>query len=335
MIRITRPFNRRPARHAVVLFLAFVLVAPDTLAQDLPDDLVDELRRTVTEALDQDSLGAGYAALVNFAVAPDISTARYSIDGDGGEEPELQVTRVPLRKMFATRDNGWTPFVQGNFSYQVFDAGFALGEGERIDAEWKSLGATISLGAEIPIGEHFRLLPVIDAGLVRLENSARYTGDLANLLLRPVLQGVLFDWDSDAWVLGASLSFDYDRPFERFGMKVHGSLTHQYVDSHGASSPFIGFSNHVTTLNVQAESKHPTGKSFFGYPLSLVAHLGSTHLFGGHRDALGFEQFLDGGLALEADVSEKGWRVQGLRLGAKLIAGKDVSGWGLILGFRY
>lgn len=320
---------------SALLGLAWMLGSSSLSAQAIPEELIEELRRVVTEAVDQESLGAGYAAMINFAVAPDISTANYDIDNGAGDKPELAVARIPARKVFSPFENGWTPFIQGNLTYQTLNAGFTVSDTDRIDSEWKAYGGSVSVGAQIPINDQLVLVPVLDAGLIRLKNSADYFGDFSNLLLRPALAGVLFDWKTDAWTFGASLGFDYDKPVKNFDLKVHGSLTHHYVESRNSSSPLINFSNHMTTFNIQAETEHPTSKSISGYPLALVAHLGSTSFLGGNRDALGFDHFFDAGLALDADISGKGWKVKNLRLGAKIIAGKDVSGWGLILGYRY
>jgi hypothetical protein len=40
--------------------------------------------------------GAGYAAMVNFAVVPDISTATYHIDTNTADDPTLRESRLPL-----------------------------------------------------------------------------------------------------------------------------------------------------------------------------------------------------------------------------------------------
>ena len=50
---------------------------------------------------------------------------------------------------------------------------------------------------------------------------------------------------------------------------------------------------------------------------------------------LGFERFGEAGLAVEGDVSQRGWRVRKLRLGATAIFGPDVSGWSVVLGYRF
>ena len=49
------------------------------------------------------------------------------------------------------------------------------------------------------------------------------------------------------------------------------------------------------------------------YPLAVVALLGNTTFLGANRDALGFKDFHEAGLALEVDVSSRGWKIHTLR----------------------
>lgn len=304
-------------------------------AQSQSDPAIDEIRQLVMDSVDPARLGAGYAAMINFAVSPDISTATYNIDDEDGNDPSLMVYRVPVRHVFSSDEQSWRPFVQGNLAYQTLDAGFDIGENESIEAEWRALGGSVSAGAEVRLGENLILVPTIDAGVVRLENDADYHGVLAEALLKPALEGVLFDWEADAWLLGAALGFDYRRALSTLELNVHGSLTHKYIKTYDSSSGSIDFDSRVTTFNVQADTVHPTRMSIRNFPLALVTHVGATAFLGDNRKALGFDHFFEAGLALEADVSRKDWRIQKLRFGANLIFGSDVTGWGLIIGYRF
>lgn len=51
------------------------------LAQSGLDETIDAVRRQAIQQAGPDRLGAGYAAMMNFAATPDISSATYYIDG--------------------------------------------------------------------------------------------------------------------------------------------------------------------------------------------------------------------------------------------------------------
>ena len=329
--------SRSHPMKAIVMGVAICgLALSDSLfAQSELEEVIEEVRRATEAELGPARLGSGYAAMINFAVAPEISTANYSVEDSLEDDPELQVTRVPLRHVFEPNARGWSPFIQGNLAYQTFDASFPFLEGEQINGEWDALGVSVAGGYEIPLSENLTLLPVLDLGYVRLTNDATYTGPIGNTILKPALEGLLFDWDADTWLLGLSLGFEYEKPYERFTLQSRGGITYNRIDTFSTSSDAIDFTSSVTTTNLKADFVIPTSMSVGGSPLAVVPHIGATAFLGDDRDALGFDHFYEAGLSFEADVAERGWRISKLRLGAMVIFGSDVSGWGILLGYRF
>jgi len=101
------------------------------------------------------------------------------------------------------------------------------------------------------------------------------------------------------------------------------------------SSSYVDFEANATTCALQVEGLMPLPVTLGTLPLALAASLGHTSFHDGERDALGFTSFFEAGLALETDISTYDLRVKKLRLGTKAIAGEDVAGWSLILGYRF
>ena len=320
---------------ALSLLLSMWFLPLSTNAQSISVAEIDRLRQDALQAFNAERFGAGYSAMINFAVVPDISTARYNIDSDEGDDPRLNVTRIPLRHVFKSDLRDWSPFIEVGLAYQTIKADFDILEGETISADWKASGGSLSTGVEFPITENFSLIPVLDIGLVRLENEANYQGELVTSVVKPVYEGLLFDWDADAWLIGASLGFDYNHDFRKADVTVHGSITHNYIDTYDSSSDLIDFDSHDTTLAIKLDSVHPTNLSVGAFPLALVTHVGGTTFLGNNRDALGFDYFFEFGLAIEMDISQKQWHLNKFRLGANAIYGEDVTGWGLLLGYRF
>lgn len=312
--------------------MLLTLFATQSLAQT--DDQIDQVRQALLADFDPQKLGVGYAAMMSFAVSPDITTATFYLDESGGVvDPTLNVIRVPYRHVFDADGVGVRPFVQGLFAYQTLESGFDIAPGEFVDSRWKTYGLAASGGVEIPVSEHLVLLPAMSIGYGRLENRAAYSGDLAENVLQPAVAGVLFDWDSNATVYGLSFGVDYKRTVREFDLEVLASVTHHQVKSTNSTSQFIDFDGHVTAFDIEVNSVHPTNWKLGSNPLALVALLGNTTFLGPERDALGFESFFEAGLALDIDVSSKGWKVRSLRFGAKAIFGSDVKGWSLIFGY--
>lgn len=304
-------------------------------------ELIDQLRQQAADQLGPDRQGAFYAAEINFAVNPDISTATFYIEGPSSEglpsidDPTLKAFRLPLRHVFKLANHTWRPLVQATFAYQTLDTAINIIEDNSIDVAYRTYGGSLTVGVEIPLGKHLVLLPAVDAGVVRFESNADYHGVVANALFKPAFDGLVFNWDADAWLVGASLGLDYRRPLYGIDWSVHGSLTHNYIETFHSSNGLIAFDAQVTTLVVNTEAVIPTGMSVAAFPLALVATTGYTTFLSKDRDELGFDYFFESGLALETDISRKQWGLKKLRLGAKVIYGEDVIGWSTIFSYRF
>ena len=308
--------------------------ALDARAQN--EDAIAELRGLVEETFDSVNLGAGYASIVDFAVSRDISAATFNPDEpEGVVDPTLQNVKLPFRFVFGEEGSGPRPFLQGHIAHQTLKAEFDLLPGEVIYSEWETWGGSLSGGYEFPVGESLTIMPVLSLGYGRIENRADFSGPLAEELLQTALSKLVFDWDANAVVYGASLALDYRTTFGRFDIEMLGSLTHHRVESTSASSEFAEFDGQVTALDQELNAVHPTSWTLGGAPLSAVGLFGATSIFGPHRDALGFDRFFEAGLGLEADISARNWKIRSLRFGVKAIFGPDVSGWGLIIGYGF
>ena len=159
---------------------------------------------------------------------------------------------------------------------------------------------------------------------LRLESSADYRGPIAEAILKPALQGVVFDWDANASLVGATLGLDYNQQFDSWALEGRTRLTYNHLDTYDSSSELIEFDANITTFTLQVDVIKPIDAKVGGYPLALVGHFGNTTFIGNNRDALGFDYFFEAGLALETDISKNDWPVKKLRLGTMGIFGADV-----------
>jgi hypothetical protein len=306
--------------------------SPQVLAQTDFDAIRDQLAADLRGV----QIGAGYAAIVDFAVSRDISAATFYPDEvEGVSDTKLASIKVPYRFVLGADDLPARPFIQGHFTYQTLNADFNFLADELVRSEWKTFGGSLSGGFEVALGDAMKLIPAVSVGYGRIENRAEYTGPIGSELLRPIFTNLLFDWDANAVVYGASLGLDYRRQYGQIDLEVLGNLTHHLVESTSASTELAEFEGHVTAFDLEVNAVRPTSLTLGGYPLAVVGLFGMTSIFGPDRDALGFDRFFETGLGLQGDLSAKGWKVTSLRLGLKAIYGPDVIGWGLIVGYQF
>ena len=308
------------------LLLPALAIAPLALAQTNPD-----LDPVVSRA-DAESLATAYASIINFAVSPEISTARFAVDaGEDVIGPDLKATRLPYRKVFERDGDSWRPFVQVVAAFQEMDAGFRVTADDFIDTRWNTYGLSLGGGVEVPVSENFDFVAGANVGWGRLENSARYAGPL-QAFFSQALDGVVFNWELEAVVYGAAAGGHYERQVGDTGLEIRTGLIHHRIRSQSTSTDLVEFDSHVTTFDVDFNVVLPTERRLGQYPLAVVGILGNTTFLGHQREALGFNSFYEAGLALDIDLTARNWRLKKLRVGAKAIFGADVSGWGLIIG---
>ena len=72
-----------------------------------------------------------------------------------------------------------------------------------------------------------------------------------------------------------------------------------------------------------------------GISLHGVLHLGSTTFFGASSDVLGFSNFNEVGFSIRTDISKLKSPFSSLSLGAMVVFGDNISGWGLLAGYSF
>ena len=328
------PAPHRPtAAEAIDISVCLLLVAclPGIAAAQSDAD-IDRLTEPVRARADAESLSTAYAAIINFAVSPEISTATFYPETDETVvDPRLKATRFPYRKVFGTDGDVWRPLLQALAAYQEMDAGFQVTADDFIDTRWKTYGLSLAGGVQRAVTANLDLLATANVGFGRLENVVAYRGPLRPEL-KQALDGVVFDWELDAVIYGGGAGAHYRRSTGSTSLDLRAGLSHHRIESHAASSSYVEFSSHVTTLDLDIKTVTPTRLRLGQYPLAAVGILGFTTFVGRERDALGFGEFAEAGLAVDIDLSARDWRLKKLRIGATAIFGPEVHGWGLIIG---
>ncbi len=281
--------------------------------------------------VDTRSLGSAYARLVSFEAEPEIAAASFTVDSDSDQADDLEIrtAKLPFYREFdlGGEDRRW--FIQATGSYLEMEETLRLDLGgftERLDASWEGYGMLVEGGLVFPMADHFSLAPSVGLGLTRLESDMDFSTQAIEDILAPALDGVLYNWDTMASVVRASLSLRYDRHFGDWRLKGSGHLSGSYVDSFDESRRFPGFSDEAGSYGLKLDASHPTPWEFRDHPVFLVGHVGYTGFIGSNRDELGFDSFGEVGLSVG---------VRTYTLGVLGILGSDVEGWALQFNYSY
>ena len=302
----------------LLTFVVTVAAARSALGQDVE--------------VDTRSLGSAYARLVSFEAEPEIAAAAFSVDSDTEQADDLEIrtAKLPFYREFELDGAGRRWFIQATGSYldmeETLRLDLAPGFTERLDASWEGFGVLVEGGLLFRLSDHLALAPSFGLGLTRIESDMDFSSQVLEDVLAPALDGVLYNWDTLASVVRASLALRYDRDFGDWRLKGSGHLSGSYVDSFDESRRFPGFSDEAGSFGLKLDASHPTPWEIRDDPVFVVGHVGYTGFIGSNRDELGFDGFGEVGLSL------------GLRTytaGVLGILGSDVSGWALQFNYDY
>ncbi len=304
-----------------------LLTAGYVHAQFDPGEVRDQLRDSVSNS----DIGAGYAQMLHLFLDPSISASRLE-DDDGAE---YDVFKAPLQFEIPLEERTWQLVVRGTLSHASTNNTFELLDDETVDGTWKAVSGQLGLGVLAPIGEHLSWLVAGQYGISRMENTADYNGGLTEEFLAPILDGILFNWETNAGIASITGGLDYRRRvYDRYDLRLVGRYTFSHITSYSESRDLPSFEADTGTLAFKADLEHSLGASMFKLPLFGVVHLGATAFTGPTRKALGFSHFYELGYAVGIDVSERNRFFRDFSLGGQINVGRDVEGVSLVFGWR-
>lgn len=310
-----------------VLLVIWLMAAVDLHAQVDLEDLRDQLRNDVSAS----DIGAGYAQMLNFFMDPSISASRLETDDD----INYDVFKAPLQLEIPLEDTSWQLLARGTLSHASADTSLNLLNDESINSSWKAVSGQLGLGLLVPAGEHLSWVMAGQYGVSRMENTADYNGVLSEALIAPIVDGILFNWDTNARVVSVTGGLDYRRRLaDRYDLQAVARYTFSHIASYSESRDLPPFEADTGTLAVKADLKHSLGASVHELPLFGVVHLGATAFTGSTRGALGFSHFYELGYAVGLDVSARNRLFHDFTLGAQMNVGSDIEGVSLVFGWR-
>ncbi|MEM1114324.1 MAG: hypothetical protein AAGI11_20600 [Pseudomonadota bacterium] len=294
----------------------------------------DPLQRS-RDRLDTDvrnsDIGAGYAQMLNFFVDPSISASR--LDADDGTR--YDVFKLPLQYEFALDERDWRIAVRGTLSHAAAENEFSLAGFDDIDGTWEADSAQLGLGVILPAGEYFSWFLSGQFGISRLENDTDYGGPGAQAIFAPLLDGILFNWETNARILGLGVGLDYKRRFaEMYDARITTRFSYNQIESYSESRDLPSFREETGTLSVSADIDHPWSLSLGSLPLFGTVHLGASAFTGQNRNVLGFTHFYLAGYSVGLNVAETNRFFEAFSLGAHVNFGGDVDGYSLRFAWR-
>lgn len=323
------------ARPSLDLFLRLAAVVGATAAlagalhaQTVPDQVRDQVASA--------RLGAGYAQMINLSATPDLSAASYRIDGlDPGAD--LDVLRLPYQaKWLLLSDEAdlyWKVEAGGLRFRQDFHWNPTPDAAGTFGSKWTAYSVGAGVLAKVRLGSGFSIEPAVDVALARLQNRTSYSGSAT--VLQPFLDGLLFNWDADAWLVTPGVALEWTDAVGEGRARVRGHVARSWIASFDETDPVQRFREATNIYSVRGEYLHPTEWKAFERRMSWLAYGSYAGFFGANRGVLGFDAVAEVGVGLELPVTPEAPKAERVRVQAAYLFGSGVRGWTLGLGLQY
>ena len=196
-----------------------------------------------------------------------------------------------------------------------------------VKLSFNAFSALAGGGIDVPLGNGFKVRPIVLAGYSYVGGDATFYGP-NSVLARSQVSGILSDASLNSVLLGGALELIYEIPL-RGDMNLRAQVRYNELVAlvTGASSNALQDSGTFGVANASVTLTGPTGWHIATNAVRWLGYAKGTWLPETNPSLLGFNAFaeLGGGLQIIAPDVIRG--VQGATVRASAIAGPGVTGW--------
>ena len=304
-----------------------LLLACGAAAQDL-----SAARQQLRDDLSSANFAQSLLGLVMLSDELELSGASYTIDDDSSTD--LQTYALPFHTSRPLRgDDGLRLHVEGTLGYAVARQGAAdiyggqlPGLQTAIDTKWRTYGALLGVGLEIPMAKDLTLTPIVDVGVSRIENDARFTGPGA-AVTAAFTDGIAFNWDALAATYGGALRAGWKTDLSsRHRLELAGRYDIRWTETLQEDDEAQDFVARSQLLTLRADLFGPTGAKLFERELDW--QLSSAYRHFPEGDLFGVDGYAQLGASLLVHTGDLGvLDASGFALGAAVMLGDNFRGW--------
>jgi hypothetical protein len=284
-----------------------------------------------------EGLGRAFQTFSIFGGTPGVAAAKFYSNFD------LNNFQLPIAHSFDPIEggylNGIAPYAELTLDYLTGNQTFPLTSNANTPSSVKlSFNAWSTLaggGLDVPLGNGFRLRPIVLAGYSHVGGDANFFGP-NSALFRSLVSGVLSNATLDSALAGGALELVYETQFPRdlmFRTQVRYNELAALVTS--ASSNALKQNGNFGVANTSIVLSGPTDWRIAANAIRWLGYAKGTWLPNTDRGVLGFNAFAEigGGLQLLAPDVIRG--VQGGTVRVSAIVGPGVTGWLVSAGLDF
>jgi hypothetical protein len=297
-------------------------------SQTAPPAFADIVKQTVTNSV---------AATIAFTSTDAISTGSFAFhEGDARGESRFDITRFPFRHFFSPwKDSGSTPFITTSFGYFEDSEKVLLGNPPD-ESHFKAFSISLGGGVKFElIKKYLSLIPEIDLIYGQTWNEHQYNSVESILIIKPVLDGILFNWKVATWTYAPACQLAFEYPVRSMTIGLDTKLTYLDIRTVGADYPEQEVRSNSTLWRNRLRFEAPLGVSAFDLPLSLRGDFSRVDMNGDVATPLKESFFYEVGSELAFDTARSISWLKSLSIGGSYTFSPRITGWAFRLGYKF
>jgi hypothetical protein len=308
-------------RRLILMGCAFLFIASSVQAQTVvlgPEGVARS-----------EGLGRAFQTFSIFGGTPGVAAARFYSDFD------LNNFQLPITHTFEPFDGGYldgvAPYAELTLDYLTGNQTFPLtpspNSPSNVKLSFDAWSALAGGGFDIPLGNGFRLRPIVLAGYSHVGGDANFFGP-NSALFRSLVGGVLSNASLDSALVGGAVELVYETQFPG-DLTLKAQLRYNELAAlvTSASSNRLKQNSNFGVANASVVFSGPTDWHIASNAIRWLGYAKGTWLPNTDPGVLGFNAFAEigGGLQLITPNVIRG--VQGGTVRASAIVGPGVTGW--------
>jgi hypothetical protein len=276
-----------------------------------------------------EGLGRAFQTFSILGGIPGIAAARYYSDF------QLNSFQLPISHSFDPIESGLlsgvAPYAEITLGYLTANRTFPLtsdgNSPHSIKLSFDSWSALAGGGIDVPLGNGFKVRPIVLAGYAHVSGDAQFYGP-NSALARFQVSGVLSNAFLNFVLLGGALELIYETPLRGdVNLRVQARYNELVALVTGASSNALQDNDNFGVASTSVTFTGPTGWHIANNNVRWLGYAKGTWLPETNPSVLGFNAFAEigGGLQIIAPGIIRG--VQGATVRASAIVGPGVTGW--------
>jgi hypothetical protein len=185
------------------------------------------------------------------------------------------------------------------------------------------------------VERHLWLVPEVDLIYGQTWNEHQYNSVESITVIKPVLDGILFNWKVATWTYAPALQLAFEYPVRAVTLGLDSKLTYLDIRTLGADYPEQEVRSGSTLWRNRVRFELPLGVSAFHLPLSLRGDFSRVDMGGDVARPLKESFFYEVGTELAFDTAKSVSWLKSLSIGGSYTFSSRITGWSFRLGYKF